>query len=190
METSIETARTKFEEHVRRGIFAPVARSIRHEDPEDRLQDAIAQTWEMVRRHALRGEEVSPAILVLACRRRARDLSRHFAHDGIKKHDVYDTRNYLEGRVEWVDVDAPDIAESVGSALVNDSNPSQKVDSAIDLRDWLATLPARDQKMLRLRGAGHTWAETSRATRTALRTAYERCLRLGNELQSRACASQ
>ena len=140
----------------------------------------------MVRRHALRGEEVSPAILVLACRRRARDLSRHFAHDGIKKHDVYDRRNYLRGGSKCVDVDAPDIAESVGSSLVNDSNPTQKVDSAIDLHDWLATLPPRDQKMLRLRGAGHTWAETSRAMRMPLRTAYERCLRLGNELQSRA----
>jgi hypothetical protein len=48
---NLQAARSKFEGHVRRGIFQPVARHVPH-DTEDRMQDAIAQTWAMYCRYA------------------------------------------------------------------------------------------------------------------------------------------
>jgi hypothetical protein len=48
-------------------------------------------------------EDVSPAIRVLTCRRSVRCLSRHFADNGVKKHDVFDPRNYFEdGTNRWM----------------------------------------------------------------------------------------
>lgn len=40
-------------------------------------------------------------------------MSRHSANDGTqKKKDVYDKRNFLEGRVAMLDIDAPDDARA------------------------------------------------------------------------------
>ncbi len=69
-----------FGEKVRRGLFAPVARHVYdYPDPEDRLQDAIAQTWMLYRRNALeRGQILSDAVLTVACKRYARDYRSRF----------------------------------------------------------------------------------------------------------------
>jgi len=49
-EVQVELRRT-FGHKVRKGIFKPVARFLpKHPDPEDRLQDAVWQTWAMYRR--------------------------------------------------------------------------------------------------------------------------------------------
>ena len=182
-----QAARAKFEGHVRKGIFQPVARHITH-DTEDRLQDAICQTWGMYRRNAERGKDLNPAILVHACRRRAKDIGRHFANGGThKKRDVFDQRNFLEGRVAMIDIDVADgDAGILGFAQTTSINPSRKVISAIDLGDWLRTLPARDRKMLALREAGHSWEETGAAVGMSMRSAYERCRSLGVQLACRA----
>jgi hypothetical protein len=181
---NLEAARSKFEGYVRRGIFQPVARHVPH-DTEERMQDAIAQTWAMYRRYAQRGQELEPALLVHACRLKAQDIGRHFANDGTqKKKDVYDKRNFLEGRVAMLDIDAPDAGAqlALGFAEKMASNPTRKINSAIDLEDWLGTLSARDRKMLELRMAGHTWKETGTAVGMPLRSAFGRCRRLGLQL--------
>lgn len=68
----------EFENKIRRGIFNPVARFLPEEVREDRLQDAIAQTWAMYERYAERGELLEDAILVHSCGLRATDPSRHY----------------------------------------------------------------------------------------------------------------
>jgi hypothetical protein len=68
----LQQARSTFDHHVRQGIFRPVARHL-YDDNEDRLQDAVCQTWEMYRRYAERGQELEPAILLHACRLTAQD---------------------------------------------------------------------------------------------------------------------
>ena len=181
-----QSARLKFEGHVRRGIFRPVARHITH-DAEDRLQDAICQTWATYQRYAQRGQDLEPAILVHACRLRAQDIGRHFAGGGTqKKRDAYDERNFLQERVALVDIDAPDreadASVILGFAEAMSTNPTHKLNSAIDLSCWLKTLEPGDRKMLELRAAGHTWAQTGAAVGTTLRSAYGRCRKLGTEL--------
>ncbi|HQP36700.1 MAG TPA: hypothetical protein PLI95_16050 [Polyangiaceae bacterium] len=185
---NLQAARSKFEGHVRRGIFQPVSRHIPH-DAEDRMQDAIAQTWAMYRRYAERGQDIEPAILVHSCRLKAQDIGRHFANDGTqKKRDVFDKRNYLDGRVALIDIDVPDRDADAdvipGFAEAMAMNPTRKINSAIDLTAWLETLHARDRKMLELRAAGHTWEETGAAVGMPLRSAYGRCQKLGMELAS------
>src|SRR5262245_54219252 len=94
--------RHAFEDKIRRGIFNPVARLLPEDVREDRLQDAIALTWAMYERYALRGELLDDAILVHACGQRATDASRHYVPcDGYqRKRDALDPRNYMEGTVE------------------------------------------------------------------------------------------
>ena len=59
MTTTIPTdIRKEFENKIRRGIFRPVSRFLPEEQREERLQDAIAQTWEMYQNRASRGENL------------------------------------------------------------------------------------------------------------------------------------
>ena len=182
----VQQARTRFDDHIRRGIFAPIARHIRND--EDRLQEGLALTWKLYRKQAELGHDVEPAILVHACRLRARDLSRTLANDRTQKlRDVCDPRNQVSGRVALLDIDAN--AESHGHALgmagATCINPTAKLDSAIDLSDWLDTLSSGDRKMLELRAEGFTWKEASVAMGLPLKTAYDRCRVLGMELARR-----
>src|SRR5277367_4593725 len=101
--TTIPTdLRAAFDAKVRRGIFDPVARFLPEDVQEDRLQDAIAQTWAMYERYAQRGELLDDAILVHSCRLRATDPGRHYVPcDGHqRKGDVLDPRNFLDGTLE------------------------------------------------------------------------------------------
>jgi hypothetical protein len=76
----LQAVRTKFDNHIRRGIFAPIARHLGH-DADDRLQEGVALTWKLCPEHAERGHEIEPALLVHACRLRATDPSRSLANN-------------------------------------------------------------------------------------------------------------
>ena len=65
-----------FDTKIRRGIFNHVARLLPEDVREERLQDAIAQTWATYEWYALRGELLDDAILVHSCGQRATDASR------------------------------------------------------------------------------------------------------------------
>jgi len=183
----LQQARTRFDDHCRRGIFAPIARHLGH-DADDRLQEGVALTWKLYREHAEHGRELEPALLLHACRLRARDLSRTVANDRTQKlRDAYDPRNQVSRRVALLDIDAD--AESHGHALgmagIACINPTSKLDSAIDLSDWLGTLSKPNRRMLKLRAEGFTWKEASTAMGLPLKTAYDRCRVLGMELARR-----
>ncbi len=50
---TVAEASAAFGDKVRREIFKPVVRHISGNDPEDRLQDVVSQTWEMYRVNAI-----------------------------------------------------------------------------------------------------------------------------------------
>lgn len=192
--------RREFENKIRRGIFNPVARFLPEEVREDRLQDAIAQTWAMYERYAERGELLEDAILVHSCGLRATDPSRHYVPcDGYqRKRDALDPRNFLEGHVEVLrfgdfDTDdeyrGPDEDEAplgFGLAEATSANPVRKILSAIDLTAWLVDLPADDRRMLQLRVAGFTLEETAAKLHVSTSNIFARCKRLGSVLAERA----
>ena len=62
--------RKSFDEKVRRGIFRPVARHLPESIREERLHDAVCQTFKMYQRYARRGTLLPDAILVHSCRQR------------------------------------------------------------------------------------------------------------------------
>ena len=64
-------------------------------------------------------------------------------------------------------------------------NPTAKLDAAIDLSNWLDGLSDGDRRMLELRAEGFTWKEASHAMGLPLKTAYDRCQKLGMDLARR-----
>ena len=156
------------------------------------MQEGVGQCWKLYREQAERGHELEPALLVHACRLRAIDLSRNLANDRRQKlRDAYDPRNQVAGRVALLDIDAhaDGHGHALGMAGPLCANPTTKLDSAIDLSDWLDTLSSGDRSLLELRAEGFTWQEAGAATGMPLKSAYDRGRRLGQELASRAGVS-
>lgn len=184
-----------FDAKVRRGMFAPVARHIlRHPEPEDRLQDAICQTWEMYHRYAERGVVLDDAILVHSCRQRAVDLARHFVPaDGQRYHDAFDQRAYREGKVEVLRLDGlPEDQDEerpqmqIGLALEMCASPEKKINSALDLDAWLDSLSAQDYSLLEGRMAGYELERLGHDLGWSGPTTCRRVKKLGQELATRA----
>lgn len=190
--------RTQFDKKVRRGIFKPVARRLPVEIAEERLQDAIAQTWEMYRRYALEKNKILPdAILVHYCRLRACDPGRHFVPcDGSQRlRDVLDFRNYTNGRVEVLRLDGipqddgelpqEGDCQVLGLAEALSCSMAKRLNSAIDLETWLDKLDRDDRQMLAARAAGYTLGETATEIGCCLSTVFARTRQLGEELARR-----
>ncbi|MDC3956265.1 hypothetical protein KEG38_20560 [Polyangium jinanense] len=169
MTTTIpKNIRQEFEKKIRRGIFQPIARHLPEDIREDRLQDAIAQVWEMYERYAERGELLDDAILVHACRLRATDPGRHYVPcEGYqRKRDVLDPRNYMQGNLEVLHLDdvaddMEDTSFSLGFAELDSTNPTRRIISAISLNEWLETLTPRDRELIELRAAGYDLDESA-----------------------------
>lgn len=187
-----------FEEKVRRGIFAPVARHLTNlATAEDRLQDAICQTWLMYRRYAEEKSKILPdAILVHSCRQRAVDPGRNFvpAEGGCKNQDVLDPRAYRGGNVHVLRL------QGVCEDQCADGNrelqsfcaehmaidPSRKIRSAIDLKQWIGELSHLDRYIMEQKYLGASTAQIAHDLGMPYRVVYQKTKEKGLELAKRA----
>jgi len=82
----------EFAAKVARGMFQPVARHLRTDIAEDRLQEGVAMAFELYAKSVAKGEPLPDALLVRACHMRAIDLRRKVAGaaGGHPKRDVFD----------------------------------------------------------------------------------------------------
>jgi hypothetical protein len=187
-----------FSEKVQRGMFAPIARFLTNADTaEDRMQEALALTWEMYKDRILnRGLVLDDGILVHACRQRAVALDRTLVRSGGTRRleDAMDPRAYQRGRVEvlrldaWVEDDSVDEGHPHQLGLAEEfcSSPERKLNSAIDLEDWLDGLSARDYSLLAGRMAGYELERIGHDLGYSVPTTCRRVKKLGLELAARA----
>jgi len=186
-----------FDDKVRRGIFNPVARYVmNHPDAEDRVQDAVCQTWWMFRRYAVEKDTVlDDALLVNKARWVVTDLERRFVgKDGAtcRNQDVHATTAYRDGRVELLRIDGFDDSTAeedrsfgIGFAEAAAGNPERKMNSALDLEVWLGGLSHRDRTLMERKAAGFSTTQTASDLGLTYGVAYRREKQLGRELASR-----
>jgi hypothetical protein len=178
-----------FADKVRRGIFRPVARHLREDLVEDRLAEGIGMAFEQYMHSVAECRPMPDAVLVRACQLRAIDVGRRLAGtSGARpRSDVYDERNYNDGRVELLRLDGllDDGDEQqglVGWAELEAQNPAKKLASAVDLERWLGRLTQEDRMMLALRQAGHTLGGIAAAIGRSTSAVFKRLRQLGVEL--------
>jgi len=163
MQTALSSPRATFGHKVAAGIFDPVARHLREDIREDRLAEGIGLTFEIYLRYVDRGFVLDDALLVHACHMRAIDLSRRLAGaaGSQPKKDVFDERNYHDGKIEvfYLGIESDEEDSALGYAAPLTANPTGHILSALSLEDWLSGLCERDQALLALRQAGHTLTE-------------------------------
>ena len=127
--------------------------------------------FELYAKNAAEGRVIPDALLVQACHMRAIDLSRRVAgsQGGQPKRDAYDPRNYHDGKLELLSLDAGcedmEGQSSLGFDEPGTPHPARRLASAMDLERWLLSLDAEDRLVLALRQAGSTLEEVGDATR-------------------------
>ena len=188
----------EFTDKVRRGMFNPVQRHLT--DPilaEDRLQDAICQTWRMYRSYALdKGKVLDDGILVHSCRQRATDLARAFVPAGGRQPslDVMSPVAYRAGKVEVLRLDGINLENDndlpwcpqVGWAEEEALRPERNLNSALDLEAWLGDLTHRDRHLLEAKAAGIDTTQIAADLGQPYGVVYRRQKKLGRELAARA----
>ena len=189
---------SQFEQKVRDGMFRPVARFLTNiPAAEDRLQDAVCQVWWMYRCYAIeRGVILDDAILVRKCRWHACDLARQFVPGGRRRRsqDVLDPRAYRDGKVQVLRIDGAlddqsaegDRPLQVGLAEEMAASPERKMNSAIDLQQWVGDLVFRDQALLERKMEGFETTQIAHELGTPYGVTYRREKELGQELAQRA----
>ena len=172
--TSNEPGTPSFCELVRGGHFAAAAGyQVRaHHDGEDRIQDAVAQTWVMAhaRIKAFRPELPERAMYWIF-NRRVRSTRDRFVRTKVQRGaDALDPSVRARGHVCDVDVDA---------MQMTGFNPEE----LFMVKELLGTLTDDDLDLLELRGSGHTLAEVAKETGTSVATAHRRCRRLAERVR-------
>jgi hypothetical protein len=187
----------QFDRLMRKGAFRPALRLVTGADAEDRLAKGIAQTFELARRKAERGERMDDALIVCAARLRATDIRRRFARGGQPRRDAVHPANYTDGPTKVLRLDGFE-DESVGWPGECDAGlqaawlaatsvgPGEKLAAAVDLDTWLAGLAAAGRELLAGRYVGLGLPELARAHGRSISWAFARLRALGRELAARA----
>lgn len=66
------------------------------------------------------------------------------------------------------------------------ADPAAALASALDLRDWMASLPEEDQKLIAARFTGYTLAEMASETNRSVSAVFARLKKLGTKLAVQA----
>lgn len=191
-----DNGRKEFEEKIRRGLFKPMERFIRH-DLDDRRQEGLGQVWRTWQRNRELGKVLPDAVLAHAFKLRACDLGRQLVPGGRQGKDPLNPRLYHLGKVTLERIDGmvgedgelhgegdPELALGLAEALSSD--PSTVIASALDLDRWMRELPDEDRALLAMRFAGHTLQEIADAFEISVSRTFARLKLLGLALAERA----
>jgi hypothetical protein len=191
-----DDGRRELEEKIRRGLFRPMERFIRH-DLDDRRQEGLGQVWRTYQRNRELGKVLPDAVLAHSFRQRACDLGRQLVPGGRQGKDPLNPRLYHLGKVELVRLDGlvgedgeleaegdRDLALGLAEALTAD--PSAVIASALDLDRWMRDLADEDRVLLAMRFAGHTLQEIAEAFGVSISRVFARLKLLGMALAERA----
>lgn len=193
----VEQVQQQFSALMQKGAFEPIRRFLTGADADDRLAEGIAMTYETALRKAEQGVAMDDALVVYAARLRAIEIRREFVKGRQPRRDVMCHANYVDNRVQVLHLDGfedesdgwpreGDVGLQVGWAAALTDDPTEKLDSALDLAAWLATLNIRDRRLLADRLAGMSLQEVAQRADVSLTRAFQRLRQLGGELATHA----
>jgi DNA-directed RNA polymerase specialized sigma24 family protein len=188
------SARTQFTALIEQGVFRACERHVMNAyDAEERVQEGLGLTWKWYQQEIAKGHQPDLALVRHACNRRTVDRS-HRLDSGDRRHwtsDVYakQGRHGVElRRLQLVDLEDDRVEQdpNLGLAEAGCQDPTEKLDSALDLEAWLKQLSARDRTLLAMKQAGCGLEEIGRKLKTTSSTAWKHGQELGTELAERA----
>jgi hypothetical protein len=191
--TMQEALHEQFTNLIEQGAFDRLRRYVTSTDQDDRMAEAIGQTWAMAARKAELGIKMDNALIVHAVKLRAIDHRRQLPRGGQPRRDALHFSNFVDGKVEIHRIDGLldddgnftrecDNLLQVAWLAATSLDPADQLASAIDIDAWLTSLDDADRELLAGRLAGFSLQELASRTNRSITSVFTRLRDLGGDL--------
>ncbi len=198
---SHEAINASFSEMVEDKIFDPVKRHLGDAfDAEDRFQEGMCMIYDDYRRAAERGKPTDRAALVYGLKLKSFDVTHRFTRTGHgRRRDVLGSPACVldgikvlrfDGLADEEDGPYDDLGVSHDNpmsfvtevSLRQTADVENRLNSAIDLEEWLADLDSTDRDILQGRMEGRAGTEIAEWVGMSMSNCYRRLKELGRQL--------
>jgi len=139
----------------------------RHPQYEDKVQDLVILAYEEFLSKAEQGKVMSLPLLIHFMKLRKPEVQIEMrGYSRTHKTDVFNKRNYYEGKTELYSIDSPisgDGEDTFADVLPDGTNLEEELIAQMDIDDTLSTLKEYEQTIVRMKLSGYDDHEIAQA---------------------------
>jgi DNA-binding CsgD family transcriptional regulator len=126
---------------------------------EDKVQDLVILAYEEFKRKAEQGTTMSLPLLIHFMKLRKPEVQLEMRGDSrTHKKDVFNKRNYYEGKLELYSIDNPlnkESGETFAESIKDENNLEEEISFRLEYQDRLASLHGNEQTILQMKMNGY-----------------------------------
>jgi len=165
---SSESINSQFNQYAKT-LYAAASRMLDKRNPqhEDKVQDLVILAYEEFKRKAEKGSIMSLPLLIHFMKLRKPEVQLEMRGDSrTNKKDVFNKRNYYEGKMELYSIDNPInrvSGETFAETLRDEMNLEEEISFQLEYQERLAALYTHEQTILQMRMNGYGNQEIAQA---------------------------
>jgi len=142
-------------------LYAAASRMLDKRNPqyEDKVQDLVILTYEEFKRKAEQGTIMSLPLLIHFMKLRKPEVQLEMRGDSrTHKKDVFNKRNYYEGKLELYSIDNHlniESNETFAESIKDDKNLEEEISFHLEYQERLASLHTNEQTILQMKMNGY-----------------------------------
>lgn len=142
-------------------LYAAASRMLNKRNPqyEDKVQDLVILAYEEFKRKAEQGTLMSLPLLIHFMKLRKPEVQLEMRGDSrTRKKDVFNKRNYYEGKLELYSIDNPlniESSETFAESIKDDNNLEEEISFRLEYQERLASLHTNEQTILQMKMNGY-----------------------------------
>ena len=142
-------------------LYAAASRMLdkRNSQHEDKVQDLVILAYEEFKRKADQGTIMSIALLIHFMKLRKPEVQLEMRGDSrTHKKDVFNKRNYYEGKMELYSIDNPinrEAGETFAETIRDEKNLEEEISFHLEYQEKLASLHTSEQTILQMKMNGY-----------------------------------
>lgn len=175
-------------------LYTAASRMIdkRHPQYEDKVQDLVILAYEEFLSKAEQGRIMSLSLLIHFMKLRKPEVQIEMrGYSRTHKRDVFNKRNYYEGRTELYSIDSPISGEgedTFADCIPDETNLEEELSARMDIEDKLSSLKEYEQLIVRMKMNGYDENEIARALSVQPQTVRNAVKSISNKLFEKAVA--
>jgi DNA-directed RNA polymerase specialized sigma24 family protein len=150
-------------------LYAAASRMLDKRNPqyEDKVQDLVILAYEEFKRKSEQGTIMSLPLLIHFMKLRKPEVQIEMrGYSRTHKKDVFNKRNYYEGKLELYSIDNPlksESEETFAESIKNENNLEEEIFFQLEFQQKLASLHTNEQTILQMKMNGYNDHEIAQA---------------------------
>lgn len=142
-------------------LYASASRMLDKRSPqhEDKVQDLVILAYEEFKRKADQGSIMSLPLLIHFMKLRKPEVQLEMRGDSrTHKKDVFNKRNYYEGKLELYSIDNPlnfESSDTFAESIKDEHNLEEEISFRLEYQERLASLHTNEQTILQMKMNGY-----------------------------------